>query len=229
MAYDFNSIRNPVIKRLFQSIFSLTAGHDHDGVNSKEVTVGTVADGAIATAKIADGALTADVAGRAKMADGFINVAKVANDAIETAKIKNANVTLAKVATTAKTHIFTYQIEDLGAGVDISDRVIFFAPAGIDVTLVSASIIPLGTSAGIDDSNNCLVGLTDGTNSIVATAWDSSPAFPSVGTVNSLGTVDATYKVLSAGEKLVLNVTNGATANPPAMMLQVVYTVADAV
>ena len=87
----------------------------------------------------------------------------------------------------------------------------------------------MGTSVGIDDSNNCLVGLTDGTNSIVSTAWDSSPAFPDAGTVNSLGTVDATYKVLSAGEKLVLNVTNGATANPPAMMLQVVYTVADAV
>jgi len=228
LAYDFNSIRNPIIKRLFQSIFNLTSGHDHDGVNSKEVTVGTVADGAIETAKIADGALSADATGRAKMANDFISATQLASDAVETAKVKDANITLAKLATTAKVNMFNYQIEDLGAGVDIADRVIFVAPAGLTITLESVSMIPQGNGAGIDDGNNCLVGVTNGVNSIVYTAYDSDPGFPAVGTINSLGTLDETYKVLAAGEKLLLNVTNGATANPPAMMLQITYTLADA-
>ena len=47
-AYDFRPLRNPVLKRLLDSVFSPASGHDHDGANSK-----AVADGAITDAKMA--------------------------------------------------------------------------------------------------------------------------------------------------------------------------------
>lgn len=227
MAYNFKQIFNPIIRKLFEDIFNTSTGHNHDGTNSKSVTVGTVADDAITTAKILNGALSADVTGRAKMANGFVNSDKLASDSVITAKILNDNVTLAKIATTGKTHILTYQIEDLGAGADIADRVIFEAPAGLTITLATAKIIPQGNSAGIDDSNTCVIKLSDGTNTIVEVTYDADPAFPSSNAATSLGTLDATYKALSPGKKLYLSITNGATANPPAIMLQVTYTVAD--
>lgn len=178
-----------------------------------DVTAGKIAANAVETAKIKDANVTA---------------AKLAPDAVETEKIKDENVTLDKLAPTAKTHILSYQVEDLAAGADIADRVIFEAPEDIDVTLVSAKIIPQGTAAGIDDSNKCVIKLTDGTNTIVEAEFDSSPAFPDDGVATSLGSLDETHKVLVEGEKLYLSVTNGSTANPPAFMLQVVYTIADA-
>lgn len=197
----------------------------------------TVSNGAVTTAKLAAGVISADAAGRALFAndvldnatcDAIFDAAAFAADADSRALFADSIWTLAKLATTAKTHVLSYQVSDLGAGADIASQVIFAAPTGLDVTLVSASIIPQGTASGIDDSNTCVIALTDGTNTIVSQQYDASPAFPAAAAVTSLGTLDTTYKVLSAGEKLYLAVTNGTTANPPAFMLQVVYTVAEA-
>lgn len=241
MAYNFQPIKNPIMRRLFETIFNVSSGHDHDGSNSKLVTAGAPASGALA----------ADATGRAMMAAGYFDAAtvldKFAADSFDNAQLIdavkdgafNADAAtralfddgiwnLAKIAATAKTHILSYQIEDLAANADITARCIFETPAGLDATITSAYIIPQGSSAGIDGSNSCLVKLTDGTNDIVTTTFDDDPAFPAVNTSTSLGTPDVTYKVLSAGEKLYLTVTNGTTANPPAIMLYVTYTVADA-
>jgi hypothetical protein len=128
----------------------------------------------------------------------------------------------------AKTRVINYQVEDLSADGDIAARVIFVAPAGLSVLLVSASIISQGTAAGIDDANTCVVALTDGTNSIVSKTFNTATAFPAAAAITDLGTLHATYKSLSAGEKLCLSVTNGSAANPPAFMLQVVYSIAAA-
>jgi hypothetical protein len=46
--------------------------------------------------------------------------------------------------------------------------------------------------------------------------------------IGDLGALEGTYKVLAAGEKLVLDVTNGATANLPEFLVQVVYTLTEA-
>ncbi|MEM5794752.1 MAG: hypothetical protein AAGU23_00545 [Bacillota bacterium] len=201
------------------------------------IPAATIGAGSVTTAKLAAGVISADASGRALFANDVLNnatcdaifaAAAFAADADSRAIFADGVWNLAKLATTAKTHILNYQVSDLGAGVDIAAQVIFSAPAGLDVTLVSASIIPQGTAAGIDDSNTCVIALTDGTNTIVTQQYDTSPAFPAAAAVTSLGTLDETYKVLSAGEKLYLSVTNGTTANPPAFMLQVVYTVADA-
>lgn len=223
-ATTFNpGIDREILIKLLNAAFNATAGHDHDGTNSKAVTVGTVADSAIVAAKIAANAVET-----AKIKDANVTAAKLATDAVETLKIKNANVTPAKLSTAAGTRIFSYQVEGLAANADITDRVIFFAPTGVDVTLVSASIVAQGNAAGIDDSNTCVIKLSDGTNTIVETTYDSSHAFPAAAAVTSLGTLNSTYKALAAGEKLYLSVTNGTTANPPAFMLQIAYTVADA-
>lgn len=204
-------------------LLDLLNAHNHDGTNSELVTTGTVAAGAISATELAANAVITS-----KILNANVTAAKLATDAVETAKIKNANVTPVKLSPAAAARVLCYQIEDLAAGGDITARPIFVAPAGVDVTLVSASIIPQGSSAGIDDSNTCVVALTDGTNTIVTITYDTDPAFPASAAAGDLGALSETYKVLSAGEKLYLVVTNGTTANPPAMMLEVVYTVADA-
>ena len=182
----------------------------------------TLADNDVVAAKIAANAVTT-----AKILDANVTAGKLATNAVITVKITDANVTLAKLAATAKTQIISYQVEDLAAGADIANRVIFSAPTGIDATLVSASITPQGDDAGIDDTNACVIKLSDGTNAIVEKTYNESVGFPAAAAEGSLGALHATYKILAQGEKLYLSVTNGTTANPPAFMLQVVYTIAD--
>ena len=86
-----------------------------------------------------------------------------------------------------------------------------------------------GTPAGIDDSNTCVVLLEDGSsNEIVKSTYDTDNAFPSAGVAASLGTISPTHGILTAGEKLLLSVTNGANANTPRFVIQIVYTMAAA-
>lgn len=239
MAYNFHI---PNLRKLLTVVFDTTDGHDHDGVNSKSVTTGTPAAGAIsadatgramiednfldaasAAAKIADDAFTNAVAD-AKFADGIF-----AADATSRAKFADGIFTLAKLAAEARTFVLQVPVEDLAAGADIADRFVFEAPSGFDVTLVSAKVLSQGSPAGIDDSNTCVVKLENGSsNEIVEKTYDTSNAFPAAGTVGDLGTLSETYKVLAAGEKLVLSVTNGVTANPPRFVIQIVYTMAAA-
>ncbi len=239
--YNFKGIFNPIIRRLFEAIFDTTSGHNHDGSNSKSVTTGT--PGA--------GTLTADVGGRAIIANDYFDaatfLAKFATDSIDNAQllkaVKNGAfladaatralfadsfLNAAKLADNAKTRIFTYIVEDLGAGVDIVHRAVMVVPTGYSATVIQADMIPLGAGAGIDDSNNCLVGITDGVNSIAYVAFDTSPGFPSANTVTSLGEITEAQKTLAAGEKLCVDITNGATANPPAMLVQVTYVLNEA-
>ncbi len=61
-------------REFFEQLFSPTAGHDHDGVNSKPAAA--VADGAVTAGKIAAGAVTAG-----KIADGAVTADKLADTA----------------------------------------------------------------------------------------------------------------------------------------------------
>ncbi len=225
------------IRTKVTKFWQLFLAHNHDGTNSPAVTVGTVADNAVTTAKIAANALAASAAGRGKVADGFFDAATLAakigagafaaTTAIR-ALFADSIWPLAKLAATAKTHVFSYQVEDLAAGADIASRVILAAPAGLDLTLASAHIIPQGTAAGVDDGNTAVIALSDGTNTIVSKTYNTETAFPDDGAIADLGDLDADHKVLSAGEKLYLDVLNGATANLPRFMVQLVFTVDDA-
>lgn len=46
-------VKNPKLRDFFDLIMGVSAGHDHDGVNSKAVSVGTVSDEAVTNAKLA--------------------------------------------------------------------------------------------------------------------------------------------------------------------------------
>lgn len=192
--------------------------------NGDIATAVSLSDNDVTATKIAANAVIT-----AKIKDANVTAAKLATDAVETLKIKNANVTLVKLAPTAKTHILSYQVEDLAANADIANRVIFYVPTGIDATLVSATIIPQGAAQGIADTpNTCVIKLTDGTHDIVEKTYNTGTAFPADGIEQSLGILAVDYVKLAQGEKLYLSVTNGTLANPPAFMLQITYTLADA-
>lgn len=214
--------------------------HKHDGTDSTLVTTGAPA------AK----ALAASEAGRAIMENNYFDAttaaAKVANDALTNAfcdvkfaaKAFAADTdsraifedgiwTLAKLAATARTHILNYQVEDLDAGTDISGRAILEVPEGFAATITSAVIISQGTGT-IDGTNKCKVTLTDGTSTIVEVEYDGDTPFPVAGASASLGTPATAHKNLTAGKKLCLSVTNANSGDPPAFMLQVTYTLAEA-
>ena len=237
MAYFFKWQNLP---KMLNAVFSTSAGHDHDGTNSKAVTVGTIAAGALAK----------NATGRAMMADDYFDaatvLAKFDADSFDNAQLIlairdgafNADAatralfddgiwTLGKLDASARMHILPVQIDSLSAGVDLTDHSLLVVPADHAITLTKASIISNGTAAGIDDSNTCVILLEDSSsNAIVTKTFDSDPAFPAKGTEVDLGTLDNTHKVLAAGEKLYLSVTNGTTANPPAFLLQLTYTIA---
>ncbi|KKQ09694.1 MAG: hypothetical protein US20_C0005G0014 [Candidatus Pacebacteria bacterium GW2011_GWF1_36_5] len=68
--YDLTRFKNPLLRKVLELIMDISAGHDHDGVNSKAVTVGTVADDSVTNAKVAAGI------DAAKLADGSVSNAE---------------------------------------------------------------------------------------------------------------------------------------------------------
>lgn len=56
--YDIGKIRNPELRAILENIMDVTAGHDHDGTDSKAVSVSAIADDAITTEKILDANVT---------------------------------------------------------------------------------------------------------------------------------------------------------------------------
>jgi hypothetical protein len=256
MASTYYPFKNAAeLRDLLHAMMDTASGHDHDGTNSKAVTTGTPAADALSAdadgrAIMADDYFTAAQVLAKFDADSFdatnVDLAFAANSITAANLVKlvaddafAANATARalfaagfmppeKMTAAANTRIFSYAVEDLAAGVDITARPIFVVPAGVDITIIQADIIPLGSAAGIDDSNTCVISITDGTHAIASVTYDTDPGMPAAGVVGSMGALDGTYKVLSAGEKLNIVVTNGATANPPGFMLQIAYTVATA-
>jgi hypothetical protein len=94
MAYDFNDIRSPFLRRFFEKVFDTTDGHDHDGTNSKSLSPSAVvADDSITTVKIKDANVTA-----AKLATGSVTSAKILAGAVDTDELAADAVTGAKIA-----------------------------------------------------------------------------------------------------------------------------------
>ena len=148
--------------------------------------------------------------------------------AVSGASLAAASVTPAKMSATANTRFLSIPIENLAGGADITASAVFAVPAGMTATLTKASIIMQGSAAGVDDANTCVIALSDGTNAIVSKTYNTATTMPAANAEGDLGELNATHKVLAAGERLHFTVTNGATADTPAMVLQVAYTLADA-
>lgn len=109
--YDINNIvRNPDFKQLLKDIMDVSTGHDHDGTNTKAVSVGTPSDLSVTTAKLAANAVTtakitdANVT-TAKLATGAVTANELGADAVTTTKILDANVTLGKLSAGVQTSL----------------------------------------------------------------------------------------------------------------------------
>jgi hypothetical protein len=148
--YDSKKIRNPELRKLFDEIMDITAGHNHDGTNSKlglvngtvaENGIGTsqIADAAVTLAKLAAGMFTADEAGRAKFANSFINAALIANDAVTTDKILDDAVTLAKMDAIARGSIIVGGASNAPTALDCKGSAKILAGDGTDLKSVAVS------------------------------------------------------------------------------------------
>jgi len=101
--------------------------------------------------------------------------------------------------------------EDLAAGGDIADRLAFVHPRA--VTLTSIGIMFDGAPAGVDDANTSVILLEDDASNAIVTKTYNTGTQPPTSDYEDLGTLDATHKVLTAGEHVLFSITNGATAD----------------
>lgn len=108
-------------------------------------------------------------------------------------------------------------VEDLAAGADIASRVAFCSPLAGQI--VSAAILAVGVYAGVDAGNTMVVALTDGAGNAIVSKTFNNAVIPLDNGMSDLGALDATNKVLLANETVKMAITNGATANPPALFL----------
>lgn len=111
-----------------------------------------------------------------------------------------------------------YAVEDLAAGADIAARAVHSFDA--DGWLVSARIVNQAiASAGIDDSNTCVITLATGAGTVASATFNSSTTFPAANTADDLGALANQH--VAAGALLTLAVTNGATADPGSFLVEV--------
>lgn len=106
-------------------------------------------------------------------------------------------------------------VEDLAAGADILNRPIFANPEA--VTINSIGILTQGAPTGVDDTNTVVILVEDdASNALVTKTYDADPQ-PPTNDYADLGTLS--NNSLSAGEHLMLSVTQGVTANLPAFTI----------
>lgn len=210
--YDSKKIRNPELRKLFDEIMDITAGHDHDGTNSKLGLVnGTVAangigtsqiaDAAVTLAKIAAGAFTANEAGRAKFANAFINAALIASDAVETAKIKNKAVTLAKMDDIAQGSIIVGGALNAPTALNAKTSAQILIGDGTDLKSVAVTGDVTVTNAGVT-----AIGAKKVTSAMLAdTASANAKAIADPGTGEAIPVTGSGYVEIAIGDAAQTN------------------------
>ena len=106
-------------------------------------------------------------------------------------------------------------IEDLGAGSDITDRPVFGCQYGQSFSKVG--ILTKGAPAGIDDSNTVVLTLKNGAGSLIIQLTYNTANQPPTSDFEDLGPLLITS--LDANDIITLTLTQGATANMPAFDL----------
>lgn len=114
-----------------------------------------------------------------------------------------------------------YTSSDLGAGADLTDVPLGAVPVGYDAEVISAQVISAGSASGVDAANTSVFALEVGTTAFAGETFDDVTAFPAAGAAQELVLVPAEVD-LSAGDAILLTVTNGTTANLPIFVVQVV-------
>lgn len=116
-----------------------------------------------------------------------------------------------------------------GADVDGTTEMFYTVPTGKELLVTSASIIAIGTAAGIDASNTCAITVetTDTVAKVVASkTYSDDPAFPAAKVGDALTLGD--FKKLAAGDVLTYTITQGTTADHNGFSLIVEGTLRDA-
>ncbi len=112
-------------------------------------------------------------------------------------------------------------VADLAAGADIATVNAFISMLVSEIEEIG--IMTKGTAVDVDDSNTAVIAIADSAaNVIVSKTYDTANQPPD-GAYESLGTLDATHKVLTAGEIVTMAVTQGATADLPAFDVIIKY------
>ena len=111
-------------------------------------------------------------------------------------------------------------VEDLAAGADIADRPIFVVPTD-KVYLAGIGLLTQDAPAGIDDSNTCIIAIKNSDDKTIVSKTYNAANQPPSGGYASLGSLSNT--TLAANVSLLLNVTQGATADMPAFRLVISY------
>jgi hypothetical protein len=148
-------------------------------------------------------------------------------DIISGGTAKIAGVTLSKSAAqlnAAPVRIISYEVENLDANGNISNRPIFYVPTGYKLTLTDILLLSQGTAASVDNDNTSVVDVLSGSKSIATATFNASVSFPAIATATSLGAL-STYKTLVAGDVVKLSVTNGSTADIPGFVLELIGTI----
>ena len=205
-----------------------TAAGSAIGVSMNQAAAGEVleiADGIViveASGIIAAGAaVQVDTAGKAATKSTGIGVGVAmtgAGGAGQLIALKLMSLSVLDGADGAATQTIVYTSADLSAGADLTDIPIgYVAAAG---TILSAVVISTGAAEGVDDANTSAFVLEVGTTSKASKTFNTATAFPASGAATAL-TLAADASV-ETGDVLLLTVTNGATANLPVFMVQVV-------
>lgn len=175
-------------------------------VAGKDVQVGTDGKAITKTTGIGVGVALTGAAG----AGNFLAVKLVSVSATGGADGENGK----------NTQTILYTSENLAAGVDLSDVVLgVVGGAGV---ISRVDIISAGSAAGIDAENTSVFGLKVGITAKAAITFDETVTFPASGAITAM-TLEA-IKTVAAGDVLLLDVTNGATADLPVFAVQVFIT-----
>lgn len=168
---DYTDVRNPQMRKFLEEdfkdvLFSVINGHDHDGSNSKILSVSaTVENDSVTAAKIATDAVTS-----AKIQDAAVTTDKILDDAVTAAKIADGCIVVGLMAANSI---------DSAQYVDGSIDTEHFAAGAVDTTALGADCVT-GAKIGDDviDSEHIVAGAIDAehmaANSIVAASIASN-------------------------------------------------------
>ena len=156
-------------------------------------------------------------------ADAYVTQLRAGSGEVGTTEIADAAITTQKLSTTAKTYAVAAEFGTVAAGTD-DERAVFVAP--VACTLTKAYLVN-GAALAADTTNYTTITLRDkggaGTadNQIASYATDSNAfvAFDST----DMGTLDATHKVLAAGDVVTLKKADSGTGAATDTLLVVLH------
>lgn len=100
-----------------------------------------------------------------------------------------------------------------GADIDGATEMFYTVPTGKEFLLSSVYIVPIGTAAGIDASNTCVITVQDMATTakvLASKTYSDDPAFPAAKVADALTILNVK---LAAGDVMTYTVTQGATAD----------------